>query len=144
MYVFLGLLATTIVIGMLLPNLRILLGACAFTVLLLYIADIINVKRFGSFYGIDVIDNQIIEISEKKGEKIIGPEDILEIVFPTDLNILGSGSRHKEQFFYIKLKDGTTMSISVTIVSDYTELINKIASFAEHNNVKKTTKITGL
>lgn len=144
LYTFIGLLAATLIAGMLLPHLVIIFGACAFTALVVFIIDIINVKRFGSFYGIDVIDNRIIEVSEKRGERVVKPEDIIEIVQPIDLNLTGPGKVNREEkYFYIKLKDGSTISASC-MVSDYEGLVKKIKSFAIENNLKETAKITGI
>jgi hypothetical protein len=144
LYAFIGLVAATVFIGMLLPNTRLIFGACAFTALILFIVDISNVKRFGSFYGIDVIDNQIIEMSEKGGERIVRPEDITEIVQPVDLNLTGPGkANHEERYFYIKLRDGGTLSVS-GMVSDYDELVNKIKNFSLQNNLTERAKITGI
>jgi hypothetical protein len=142
--VFLGLTAATIGLGMIWPNLYLVLGACAFTALVLLIVDIFNVRRFGSFYGIDVINNQIIEISEKKGEKIVNPEDIEEIVQPVDMNLTGPGRmNHEERYFYIKLKDGSNLGVSA-MVSGYDELVGKVKDFAIRNNLTEKAKITGI
>lgn len=143
-YAFLGLTAATVVGGIFNPNLIIILGACAFTALLLFIIDISNVKRFGRYYAIDIIDNQIIEMSEKGGTNVVRPEDILEIVQPKDLNLVGPGkANHNERYFYIKLNNGKTLGVS-GMVSDYDGLVNKVKDYALQNNLKEKTKITGI
>lgn len=67
LYAFFGFTAAAIIGGILLPNLVIVLGACAFTALILFIVDISNVKRFGRYYGIDIIDNQLLKYPKKVG-----------------------------------------------------------------------------
>lgn len=136
--VFLVLVVATIIF----PKQGILLGSCAFVCIALYGADIFNSRRFGKFYAIDIIDDQIIEISEKNGERIIRPEDIVEIVLPVDLNLLSNGQR-RENFFIIKLQDGTKITVS-NIVSDFRKLLKKVKDFIEKNNVNHTTRLTGL
>jgi hypothetical protein len=141
---FFGMIVGAVISLLILPNLVIILGACAFLFLILFIVDISNVKRFGSFYAIDVINNQIIEISEKKGERIVKPEDIVEIVQPKDLNLSNPARmNHDEHYFYIKLTDGKTLGV-FSMISNYDEFVKKVRSFAEQNNIKQTAKTTDI
>lgn len=143
-YVLLALLIATIGFLFILPNLSLILGACAFATLIYFIVDISNTKRFGAFYAIDVFDNEIIEISDKKGERIVRPEDIDEIVHPTDLNLAGHGQINREEnYMYIKLKDGSNLGIT-GMVSDYQVLVQKLRDYAARYDIKESIKLTGI
>jgi hypothetical protein len=105
----------------------ILAGVISFLVMLLVYAA--RTRTAGFYEELDICDNRIVYVSEKKGTKVIEPSVI------ENIKIIRRAKSSLEDIL-INLKGETKVFAVPNTLSEYNRLVDKIKKFAKANNIR--------